>query len=213
MWGLCVHLQALSGPWTAPEQPPPGHRFTLARQKIASPQQKKRLGGGFRFAHPPESWKLTQQGNTKGILIVLVFCKTEDSAARREALPVKWNTYQNCLSDTQVARTRASQLWQADSASEVHKSATPTWPINLWAYLNWNIQDQKSTFNHTYCKVEHRVDVTILCTCSNSHKNKAHQKVPVCFPKESPLPKFPLCKRKGDGGTQIQYQNPSITAH
>lgn len=45
--------------------------------------------------------------------------------------------YQNCLSDTPVEHTVASQLWEeADSASGVYEPAILTWPVSLWAYLN-----------------------------------------------------------------------------
>lgn len=61
----------------------------------------------------------------------------------------------------------------------------------------------KSPFKCTYCQVEHRVDVIILCTCSNCHRNEVHQKVSVCFPKEESLPNTFLCKRKGNSNTDL----------
>lgn len=62
-----------------------------------------------------------------------------------EELPVKWNVNQNCLRDTRVTHTAASQLWEeADRASSAHKSATSTWP---WTYLNQATQDKNSLLN------------------------------------------------------------------
>lgn len=85
-----------------------------------------------------------QQAITEGRLVI--FCKTENSAARE--LPVKQNVNQNYLRDTQVTHTAASQLWEeADSASREHRSATSTWPINLWTYPNWVIPDKNSLLN------------------------------------------------------------------